>query len=582
MWTGAHEGPRSGPTLDESSTLYRDIILPAACRVLGLLNRVPGAPYRGSFTRPVWRYRFGGRFHEPTRQCAVYPLARLYRCDFPGNPFFGDEALLENLRAAMAFTTSLQNRDGSFAEWYPGQPSACGTASVAANLSEAIRILPAEGAPEVRDRLLGSLDRAARWLGRRLGRVPSNQAAAALLALGNARHLLGDAWSRAVLTLRDALLSSQSPEGWFPEDGGPDAGYQTLTLDFLARAHDRGVEGLSESIGRGMAFLARAVMPDGSSPAALATRGTNFLSPFAAERWAAESPAALSLAARIRGGIASGRLPTPPSVDDRYLAHIFLPAFVDAHFAAGPLPAAGDGPPGTAAGEALFVDPGERLVSAILSRRGQAALFSRALGRVVLDDRAYVLERADGLYLPEPSGEYVFRGALEFSWASRFSRARGGETGTRAALLLWPAVSRAALALPPSLGRFLESRVRAAAFSPGRRSAVGIRRTIDIRPGKVRITDVLSGPRGFGATLRPFSGGAPGDTPSSHWFAPGVDAPRPDAPGSFGEAARAAWSRDRAVEAERTFEADGSGVTMSWTVNGRSGAGRIGLEGLLR
>lgn len=306
--------------------------LPIACtavrRLLGACNRSPLHRESGSLCRDAWHYRFPARFHPATLQCAAYAFGRLYLLDDPSNPFFRNDRLFEALAASVAFTRTLQNRDGSFSEWYPGQASYCATSYLAAYFA---MILPALGA-ETAARHRPWLFRAGRWIARRPAAESSNQLAAAACALSHLATWDGGAgFRRAADEAVAALLGRQHAEGWFPEYGAADPGYQGLALDFLAR-----IDGLSpsrrtgEGLARGLEFLRATVMPDGTVPALCASRGANFLAPFSLERLADRWPAAAALRERCLRGIGTGAVPTPLTVDDRYSAHLLLPSYVDA------------------------------------------------------------------------------------------------------------------------------------------------------------------------------------------------------------------------------------------------------------
>src|SRR5439155_5315754 len=85
--------------------------------------------------------------------------------------------------------------------------------------------------------LMAWLRRRAAWLMRHdeSGRLANHQA---LVALGLARlaALTGEASYAATAAARvERVLAWQSPEGWFEEYGGADPGYQTVTIDCLAK-----------------------------------------------------------------------------------------------------------------------------------------------------------------------------------------------------------------------------------------------------------------------------------------------------------------------------------------------------------
>jgi len=154
-------------------------------------------------SREAWHYRFGGRFHPATRQCFFYPLARLYGESTPENPYAGNPEVLQSIRTILAFTVSLQNRDGSFPEWHRGQSSYCSTAYLSAYLSETLLRLRRDLDAPIRESIARSLDAAAGRLDRPPSGIPSNQLAAGILALRNCTALLGGSWNRATLALAE-------------------------------------------------------------------------------------------------------------------------------------------------------------------------------------------------------------------------------------------------------------------------------------------------------------------------------------------------------------------------------------------
>ena len=296
--------------------------------LLGEWNRIGYSKNVGSLCREAWLYRFPAGFHPPTFQCAAYSLGRLFLFGHPDNPFRNSGPVLSALRSAVCFTRSLQHRDGSFPEWYPSQRSFCATSYITAYLAMILPELGEDLAEEHRDWLF----RSGRWIAGNLRDDSSNQLAAAACALQFlSQWKKGEEFEPGKTRATDLLLARQHEEGWFSEYGGADPGYQSLTLDFLARIRSRSPsQRIDSGIMRGLEFLATAVLPDGTIPSVCSRRSTNFLMPFAIESLADRSPAADVLRRRLLAGISAGMLPTPSTVDPRYCAHLFLPSFVDA------------------------------------------------------------------------------------------------------------------------------------------------------------------------------------------------------------------------------------------------------------
>ncbi len=151
--------------------------------------------------------------------------------------------------------------------------------------------------------LLEDIERHLSWLVRRRPASPWVEAAT-VGALADAALLVRD--QTLHLRARDRLgplLARQDPEGWFPEEGGPDVGRLSLTLDALARTHRQtGWEELIEPLKRIAGFLTHLVHPDDTVGGCYSSRGTDFLSPYGVELLAplSQEAAALALCGRRR------------------------------------------------------------------------------------------------------------------------------------------------------------------------------------------------------------------------------------------------------------------------------------------
>ena len=553
------------------ATPYWHHITPAVHRLLGELDRSPGSFLEGSFHRESWLYRFGGDFHPATRQCAVYPLARLWVEPGRGNPYYRNDEILRYLRGALTFTASRQNADGSFPEWYPGQPSFCATAYLSAYLSE-ILLLPGDPPGSiVRQEILRALDRSAGWMAGKTGSHPGNQSSAALLAFHNCATLLGSRWNPARDRSMERFLSSRSREGWTSEYGGPDPGYESLTVDFLTRCFDRGLDGVKAAIRSGLGFIDAAVLPDGVCPSSLSWRGTNFVVPYAAERWSGEEPAARRLARRIRLAVSEGRIPTPSTTDGRYAAHFFLPSYVDAHFrCSGAVEdPAEDIPPSAHPEEGgIRVVRGETFVVHLQGRKGGVAIYSNGLRRTIWIGHTYCLRSSRDIFVPDWSGKELHPGEEGMEWNATFHTLPQGRRLARVASAC------AAAGRYIGAGDRIEALIKTYAFGPGSPGPARLLRSVEIQPDHVRIRDTLCASRtARGTELHPVPGGGASNQPSSGMFS-GLELSMP--PALSGETAKAiadVWRSGGSVNVELVFAADGGETTYRCRVEDRDTAG---------
>ncbi len=299
----------------------------AVPRLLSNLNRNDFSPTFGSFDRSWWHYRAVTGFPSATFCQGVLPLALLFKNRLFGASTFGSKRILESAEAALLHWTTLQHSDGSFDEWYSNERSHVATAFTSFAVSEALLLLRDEVQPGVKERVVASLVKAGLWLSKHMDEFVLNHTAGAVPALWNIQVFepmpeLAEGLKRNVALMRE----KQSEEGWFLENGGFDAGYLSLSIDYLWKYfEDSGDETAREMVERGLGFLDRIVHPDGSSGGEYASRNTRYLMPWGLVATAREFPAAARILARYLEAVRAGRAVTPLSTDDRYMTFFYLP-----------------------------------------------------------------------------------------------------------------------------------------------------------------------------------------------------------------------------------------------------------------
>jgi len=273
-------------------------------RLLGQLNRNPASHTYGSFDRAYWHYRTNdiscARYQE-----AVYTLALLYCSEFEENIFFHDEKLFEWIRAALAFTAGLQQKNGSFDEWYVNEGSYVATAFVSAVLAQTVALLQKEKVDLPEGKLiLIVLEKAACFLMNRTENVVMNQVSGAIFAIASAGRLVrrSDFISFADRLLGQ-FLAQQNKEGWWSEYGGPDIGYLSLTVNYLEKYQTlKETKEVSEAIQKAKLFIEQFIHPDRTVGGEYMSRNTEYLIPSAALPYMS----------------AVG----PNNIDDRYLCYL--------------------------------------------------------------------------------------------------------------------------------------------------------------------------------------------------------------------------------------------------------------------
>jgi hypothetical protein len=261
-------------------------------------------------------------------QEAVLLLALLYSKDFESNVYFQKSRVREWCVAGINFCRTIQHRDGSFDEAYPNEQSFVATSFLLAALAESAMVL------EDKD-LLASLspilERSAAWVSRNENPQVANQMAGAGAALALVHKVTGrEHFGRAAEQKIMALLRLQDQSGYFPEYGGWDIGYLTITISYLAKIHKMRLDvGLEERVERALndaiKFVEDRVREDGSYDNTGSSRNTQYLYPsgFAA----AGSP----VIGKLTKGLRDGTVLNPAWMDDRFCVPIsidYLEAFL--------------------------------------------------------------------------------------------------------------------------------------------------------------------------------------------------------------------------------------------------------------
>jgi len=96
-------------------------------RVLTNLDRDPHSPTFGSFDRNHWHYRIRP-FSSAVLQQASLMLVHCYNTPFESNSYYNDDRIKRWAIASLDYWAKIQNRDGSFDEYWKGEGSFPATA----------------------------------------------------------------------------------------------------------------------------------------------------------------------------------------------------------------------------------------------------------------------------------------------------------------------------------------------------------------------------------------------------------------------------------------------------------------------
>jgi hypothetical protein len=373
----------------------------AALRVLSEQDRDPYSPTRGCFDRRFWAWKLVD-FPEATFQRHVYPLAVLY--GDRRSQLYQREEVRMAIADGLRFAFQIQHRNGSFDQAFPYEQSWGATAFLLHPLLASMELVASlDIDTDVARKRLSAAAGFLKREGERHGLI-TNHLAGGALSLQIAGMRLNDRESRdRAETMVAEIVASQSPEGWFPEYGGADPGYQTLCLYYLAEvAQLAPTPALEASLDRALEFLQWFVHPDGTFGGSYGSRRTRiaYLGGFA--RLAGRSPLAAAMLQTLSNAVIHGAAISIDTVDSGNLAPLFtnlVSAIDQSQPAAGDVTLPAFQPLATrdftAAG--LHVRSTQKYFAIVgVSNGATLTVFDRDARTLIHDDGGYVGELSDG------------------------------------------------------------------------------------------------------------------------------------------------------------------------------------------
>ncbi len=268
-------------------SIFWESCFKATDRLLGLMDKNPLSPTYGCFHREYWHQRMCD-FPSSSRQQGVLCLSLLWKLE--GNFYYRSDELLEFIKGAMIYTCKIQKNDGSFDEWYPNERGWAGpTGYVIYALGRSFEICRDSLDSDTENQVLQCLKKGAGFLSEGWEEhILFNHIAMALLPIYQVYHLTGE---DKLLKGFQALFKKfknyfDSEEGWGIEYDGPDIGYQSATISFLARLHryQRGDE-IREICEQSLNFISYFFYPDHTFARKIGGRQTETLFHYGLVYW---------------------------------------------------------------------------------------------------------------------------------------------------------------------------------------------------------------------------------------------------------------------------------------------------------
>lgn len=285
-------------------------------RLLGAIDRNPYHATYGCMDRQFWHYRTAA-FPSEMYQEGALSLALAYATPLPDNRWYGAARVRDLAIAALRFSARHGHADGSCDDYYPFERALGAAVFSLQAATRAYEVLELDD-----DELRSAFRRRARWIANHdeSGHLGNHHALAALALERTSRVLQDNQWHEAAEGRLRQLLTWQSDEGWFEEYGGADPGYQTVTIDCLAKYRQMtGAIWLDEPLRRAVQFARLFLHPDDSYGGEYGSRGTYHCYPHGMELLAASDPNAADLADAFARSLSCAR--EASFDDDRLIAH---------------------------------------------------------------------------------------------------------------------------------------------------------------------------------------------------------------------------------------------------------------------
>ena len=286
------------------------------CRqLLSEINRDPASSSYGCFDRRYWAWKLTD-FPEATFQRNLAGLSWLYRQQRSENQA---RNLANVISSGLEFAFKIQHPDGSFDQAYPYEHSYGATGFLLPDLTTSYKTISSQCSVREVQNFESGLHKAADFLTTHTEQhsMISNHLAGAALGLFKAGEMLHEKrYSDHGQFLLNSIIMNQSTEGWFPEYGGADPGYQTLCMHYLAQIYTiKPSPELHQVLGKSLEFLKYFAHPDGTFGGEYGSRRTEIYYPGGIALLAGEFPDAASLHQYMLSSIEAGNTVTLADVD---------------------------------------------------------------------------------------------------------------------------------------------------------------------------------------------------------------------------------------------------------------------------
>lgn len=254
---------------------YIPFIVKSVPRVLTQVDRDKHSKTYGCCDRNFWHLKIRD-FSSAILQQTGLAIALLDTVDFEGNIYYKRNEAEAWAKATLYYWKKIQLRDGSYNEYYPNEHGFPPTAFSLFSSCEIYKRL------QVYDQnLVEAMRKTGKYLISHIEKKAYNQEIASITALYSLYTITSEKWVLEGLENKlRRILDLQSVEGWFPEYGGADIGYLSVSLDMLAEYYwmsrdERVIEPLNKII----EFIKYFIHPDITVGGEYGSRNTTYFLP---------------------------------------------------------------------------------------------------------------------------------------------------------------------------------------------------------------------------------------------------------------------------------------------------------------
>ena len=313
-----------------NKNIYLEEVLINAPRLLSLLDRNLLSKTYGSFDRQYWHYKTSD-FSCARMQEATLTLTLLFKLKHQKNPYYNNNKIIDLINASLNYWTKIQEKNGSFNEWYPKENSFVATAFSSYAISETL--LELGNLIKNKKEIINSLKRSASWLENKDEFQAQNQESGAAIFLYNLYLLTNeDKYKELARKKIEFILKNQTDEGWYFEYGGADIGYLSLTIDYLSKYYKKTKDKeVLEALKRSLDFISYFIHPNLTFGGIYGSRNTAYLIPHGFEILSFNT-LAKTISTNIKTALLNKTTISPSILDDKYLCYItytYLQAFTE-------------------------------------------------------------------------------------------------------------------------------------------------------------------------------------------------------------------------------------------------------------